>query len=207
MIYCVGDCHASFFSGFEELVEPWPKGHLGKLPYFRCARIERVSVANELMEKIDKVLKVIEGLGITESDSLMLVYGEPDCRRDIPRYLTENPKADYHETITYFADKYIECIEFLSKRYNMMIFGVWGQGVNPRNSYMTQVDRNKIVVEFNKRIEAYCKENDIPFISIYEETVKDGITKDGWLKKDLHIHLSQTAMPTVIEKFKERGLI
>jgi len=207
VIYCVGDCHASFFSGYEDLIEPWPHGKTGDGPYFRATRIERVSVSKELMWKIDRISKVIDSLNISENDYLLLVYGEPDCRRDIPKFLTEHPNADYHETINSFAQEYIKCIEFFNKKYNMIILGVFGQGVTPRNSYYTQKKRNKIVVDFNWHIGSYCAENDIPFVNIFDDMVDDGTTKRGWLKSDLDIHLSQKAMPTVLKKFKDMGLI
>jgi hypothetical protein len=66
------------------------------------------------------------------------------------------------------------------------------------------------IEEFNRYLEELCVKNDITFISIfYKMTDENNITipeyLDNW--EGSHMHLSQTAMPLIIDAFKDKNLI
>jgi len=215
MIYCIGDSHASFFTGKEAMTKAWPKGNSGNGPYFRGIRIGPMS-AHNLLVNAHKVSDIAEAVGVGKEDYLMLPHGSADCRVEIPKLLKIDCFAEGSDNFVFGWDaiksaiklstnKYMEAISFFAERYRVIVWGVIGAGVSPMWSNGTQKERNAIAEMFNFCVQELCDKNGIPFVCVFDEMVKDGITKDGWLIDDVHLNLNK--MPLVIEKFREAGLI
>jgi len=77
-------------------------------------------------------------------------------------------------------------------------------------SFGTCKERNKATQLFNERLELRCGQYEVGFVTIFDKMVdSDGITILGYLDdwEGSHIHLTQAAMPLILEAFKEKNLI
>jgi len=203
MIYCIGDSHASFFTGKDEMVDIWPHVEKNTGPYFNGIRIGPMSAHNLLSNK-NRIIDITNKVGDWKEDYLMLPHGDSDCRYEIPRLLEAGWDA-VCDAVDESVDGYCKAISFFNERFSLIIWGVIGAGPPSIYSYGTQEERNGIVMMFNEKVKDFCEKNAIPFVTIYDDMVENFITKNGWLIDE--IHLGQTAMPLVIEKFRSAGLV
>ena len=77
-------------------------------------------------------------------------------------------------------------------------------------SFGTCKERNKATQLFNERLELRCDQYEVGFVTIFNKMVdSEGITILGYLDdwEGSHIHLTQAAMPLILEAFKEKNLI
>jgi len=202
MIYCIGDSHVSFFSGSDKMIRTYP--FVGRSKYFTCARLSPMTAHNS-MNYAEVILLVSSKINVRSSDYVLLPLGETDCRAEF--FPIKQLVGDgIHNAISETVDRYVKTILYLGNTRNILVWGVHGAGKSPGYGKGSQEERNIIIREFNEKLSTLCDENNIPFICIFDDMVDGNITKDGWLDAD-NIHLGQTSMPFVIEKFKELGLI
>ena len=63
---------------------------------------------------------------------------------------------------------------------------------------------------FNNRLELRCNQYSVGFVTIFPKMIDvNKITVLGYLDDwtDSHIHLTQAAMPLILESFQEKGFI
>jgi len=214
MIHCIGDSHSSVFSG-EEVMQPiWPQRSNDCLEFFRSYRIG-AATAYQLQNKVPLINQLIMSTNILEGDSLMFCFGEVDIRAHLIKQASLQDKSVL-ELVKECTQRYIGALQEFRK-YNLPII-VWGpiaswvesKPYTGGPSFGSNIERNLVTEEFNFQLKIKCQASGFSFISLFEEmTNKKGETMGTFLDDwdGCHMHLSQRAMPAIIEKFKSEGLI
>jgi lysophospholipase L1-like esterase len=212
MIYCIGDSHVDFFSGWNSIGPEYPETRPSRFPFFKSFRLGP-SLAYNLCEKEtktrsrEKLFEILRSANPQEI-KIMLSFGEIDCRAHlIKESLKQNRPID---KIAYeCADRYFKVVNEVKELGFETI--VWNsipstlyQSRNPEfPTEGTCVDRNKATRFFNSRLNNLCRDKTIPFISIFEKLVdKNDFTKMKYYMDD--IHLSQKIMPVVLKEFQSK---
>jgi hypothetical protein len=209
MIHCIGDSHASIFSGNEEMQEIWPKRSNDKLKNFKSYRIgpatayqldSKKYIINEIIEHINK-----------EIDYVLFCFGEVDIRAHLKKQI-DLQKKDLKTIVKECVDKYFDVILYYkNQKINIMVWGPiasWDiQKPYDGPSYGTCLERNEIAREFNEYLKSLCLKNDIEFISIFNKMIlSDGRTDVNYLDSS-GIHLNENSIPIILETFKNKNLI
>jgi hypothetical protein len=199
--YCIGDSHASFFSGLDAILplSPETKNRYSFFEAYRLGAILAYNIAfyntsSKGREKFEELLMT----KIPKNATLILVFGEIDCRVHIVKQAKlMNTSID-------------EIAKNVVKRYSIFINHLKNQGfkiivwaVVPTSSCDTQnkeypnngslLERTQATLIFNNSLEEYCIKEGIRFLSIYKYIVD----KDGVMLKKYFIdcvHLSQKAL-------------
>lgn len=219
MIHCIGDSHAAIFSGCKEMIDIWSPHARTKNEsnFFKAYRIGP-STATGLATKIPFINGILTFSPVDKiNDKVMFCFGEIDIRAHIMKEHLEKNK-DLDELIRNSIDEYFKTVLFYKKLgYNMMIWGPiasWNESKPYTGpgwpTYGTNLQRNHVTRLFNEYLERKCKDNDIPFITIfYDMLMEDGKTNpiflDDW--DECHIHLIPSSFDFVVKKFKNMGFI
>ncbi len=190
MIHCIGDSHASFFSGKDQMQPVWPEGNRGIYPQFQAYRLGAVLAynlckANSTSGGRELLLAVLDT--IPAQDTVMLCFGEIDCRIHIPKR-GGDPKP--------CADRYASVVREVKERFRTLVWhAVPSTPVDGKDGAVgTCLERNAITREFNDRMQDHCEDMDVGFVSIFNKLLHpDGTTDSKYFMDDLH--LSQLAMP------------
>lgn len=149
-----------------------------------------------------------------ENDSIILVYGEIDCRVHIYYQFKKNNEK---YTITELIDKTIHNYGSVMQELKNMgikfyICGIppvdWKENPNIINLYKWQTTPDihyKIYREFNNKLNLFCKKNGYKYLDIYSKTIDN----NGFRKKEYDedgIHLNKNALPFIVDILKEYGI-
>ena len=150
-----------------------------------------------------------------EKDTILFCFGEVDIRAHLIKQskIQDRPII---EIVKECVDRYFSVILYYKNKG--VSVAAWGPIASWHDSkpysggpsFGTCLERNIATKEFNRYLEELCENNSIPFVSIYDKMVDENeITNpeylDNWYGS--HIHLSQTAMPLIIDAFAKKGLI
>ena len=209
IIHCIGDSHVSFFSGKDAIHPLWPL-HVGERMPFKTYRLGP-SLAYNLCElntttRGREFLLMLLGL-LPRQSNILLVYGEIDVRSHIGKqaFIQKRQEKELTEEC---ADRYFRVIMEIKKMgFNV---GVWGvhpsndldsSPENPYPAYGTCEQRNVITRLFNNCMDTLCMNNDIIFVSIFEDLIDPQLRPNEEYYFD-KIHLSQRAFPLALSKIK-----
>jgi len=212
IIHCIGDSHANFFSGSDEIQPEWPApGIKNRLPFFRSYRIGPV-LAYKLREygtttmgreKLENLLS-----GLDTGSYVMFCFGEIDCRAHIVRQSQKQgrpPEAVVQEVV----ERYFSIIlETRRSGFEPLIWNVIPSAptkINDRITVPPQYlfhgsceERNRITRVFNRELKQKADKASIRFLDIFDELLlADGSVDRSYFSDE--IHLSQKAMPLVLE--------
>jgi len=213
MIHCIGDSHAAVFSGEEKMQPCWPERSNDLLPYFRSYRIG-TATAYQLENKKGLIFDLLNSINLNEHDKIMFWFGEVDIRAHLYKQSLLQAKA-VDLIVNKCVGRYINTVLWF-KFFQLPII-IWGPIASWNKSkpytgpsFASNEIRNKITKLFNDRCVELCKMHDLIFISVFEEMLNEDFTTntiylDDW--EDCHIHLSQRAMPLILNKFRCNGLI
>jgi hypothetical protein len=212
MIHCIGDSHSAVFSGEENMQPIWPIPAANKLPYFRSYRIGPAT-AYQLENKIPIINEIIKD--ISENDKVMFCFGEVDIRAHLLKQSIEQNKP-IENIIDECVNRYFDVIK--TYKNNGVDIIIWGpiaswNANHPYTggpSYGSNIERNEITKYFTEKLETLAKVEDIPLITIFYDMLnEDGTTNsfflDDWAGS--HMHLSQRALPTIIDKLEKKNLL
>jgi lysophospholipase L1-like esterase len=224
MIYIIGDSHVSVFSGTDKthdgLRHIQPEFgtcytlHLGQLrehinrfeqriPYFCPIKIGSNTAYNSF-DKLPRLEQAILEYGVTENDYVFTCFGEIDIRNHIG-FNTEKQGIFFEEGIVICVDRYMETIMYLkNKGLKVGVYGSPASSIGNQTpiDYGDVIFRNKMTIIFNEYLGEKCKQNDIPFVDISKSLMlTDGTTDQKFIMDD--IHLSQQAMPLIIQAFSK----
>ena len=224
MIYIIGDSHVSVFSGTDKThdglrhIQPefgtcytLSSGQLRPLinrfeqrvPYF-CAIKTGSNTAYNSFDKLPKIEQAILEYGITEKDYVFMCFGEIDIRNHIG-FNTDKQGATFEEGIKICVDRYMKTVLYLkNKGINVGVYGAPASSVGNQLpiDYGDVIFRNKMTLIFNDYLKTKCGEKNIPFVDISKSLMlPDGTTDPKFIMDD--IHLSQEAMPLLIEAFSK----
>jgi hypothetical protein len=209
VIYCIGDSHSSFFSGYDEIQPIYPEPSRDRYVFLKSFRLGAVLAynLNKLNTKEqgrEKLLKLKEEL--PRNATLLLCFGEIDCRCHILKQ-ADLQKAPIESVIDSCIRNYFQVIDDLifEDHFNVMLWNAVPTSDlfdNDYPFYGDHLERNKCTISFNKRLEEECKKRSVPFISIQNKLLKRNFRTETFYFFD-SIHLSQRAMPfALIELFK-----
>ncbi len=210
VIYCIGDSHASFFSGNDKIQPVWPDLSHDSIPAFKSFRLGPVTAynlckINSSTKGREKLFSVLDTLLCPSN--ILLCFGEIDCRVHLLKQSRlQNRSID---------DVVKECVErYLSVANEIRNLGhrviVWAPIASTENgniaepeyqAFGTCEERNQLTRVFNLYLEKKTKLNNIGFLSIFESLLDKNDRTRFYYYSD-QVHLSQRAMPKVIRKLK-----
>lgn len=210
MIYIFGNSHAHFFTN--STPSKYGEGE-NKNEYFRSFSLGPVIAYNFVPHYFPAMVNMINNLPITTGDSILIAVGEVDCRWHLPKQAeiqSRNVTDIVHECIDRFFAAHIHLQE---SGYKVIGWGghpstTSGHSDNPSEPvYGDCLSRNAISLEWSSYLEQKCKDKNILFSSIVKDLIKvDGMTNLEYYMDYCHLD-SKKYLPTVIERFKNEGLL
>lgn len=221
IIHCIGDSHASFFSGQDGIKPLWPAHGEDRIPVFLSYRLGPILAYN--LPKLGTSTQGREKLftllinEIPVGSNVLLVFGEIDCRTYLAKraLLLDEPSQ---KVVFECAYRYFSVIREMQKLgYEILVWNVIPSTRHDLSqdgrypTYGTCQERNGLTALFNHHLQKMASTNSIPFISIYGHLVDpDGLTNMSFYRDS--IHLSQKAMPFALEAIclalrEEQGLV
>ena len=121
MIHCIGDSHASIFSGSEVMQPVWPTRSKDMLNNFRSYRIGPAT-AYQLDNKLPILNNIVKLLN-KEKDSLMFCFGEVDIRAHLKKQI-DMQKRSVKDIVKECVDRYFKTIlHYRGSGINVMVWG------------------------------------------------------------------------------------
>lgn len=213
MIHCIGDSHAAVFGGKEDMQPIWPERSDDWTDYFRSYRIGPAT-AYQLANKIPIIDEIVNSQVDKQKDIILFCFGEVDIRAHlIKQHLITG--RNIQELVNECVNRYFEVIvHYYNKGYKVAVWSPIASW-NPEKPYEgpsfgTNKERNDVTRLFDNALILNCLPLDIPVLSIFEKMLnEDGTTNTYYLDNwgGSHMHLSQTAMPLILEVFRNFKLI
>ena len=214
MIHCIGDSHASIFSGSETMQLEWPSRSMDTMPFFRSYRIGPATAYNLQNKKhiIDQIIKCVLNY---ETDSLLFCFGEVDCRAHLKKQM-DIQSRDMEDVVNECVVRYFDTIlHYKNEGISVMAWGpVASHGeekpYTTGPSFGTPIERNQITKQFNDKLKSLCEKNQIKFLTAFYEMTYES---EGCLKTNTHytdsvgIHLNNNAVEMIVKIFQKEGLI
>lgn len=209
VIHCIGDSHVDFLSGYNSIQPEWPLPHDDRVQLYKTYRLGAV-LAFTISKKDSKgYLRLREVLKIIPKGSyVMLVLGEIDCRVHLLKQ-SQIQKRTKEQIVKECVDSYFESIIYLKKnKFKPVVWAVipstlYEVADSDYPTYGSCKERNEITRLFNTYLKKWAKQENVPFISIYDTLVSaKGLTKMDYFI-DL-IHLSTRAIPLVTEEISKQ---
>jgi lysophospholipase L1-like esterase len=224
MIYIIGDSHVSVFSGTDEAhnggrhIQPefgtcytLSQGQLlphisrfeQKIPHFCPIKIGSNTAYNSF-DKLPRIEQAISEYQVKETDYVFLCFGEIDIRNHIGFHSEKNGMS-ISENIKICVDRYMKTIKYLKDK--CINIGVYASppssvGYSSTSGYGNVVIRNSMTLEFNEYLRLKCLEENVPFKDISKNLIiSNGTTDEKYIMDD--IHLSQQAMPFLLQEFSD----
>jgi lysophospholipase L1-like esterase len=209
IIHCIGDSHASFFSGRNDMQPEWPGRAKNAIPLFRAYRLGPVVAYNlcktgTTTQGREKLFAVLSG--IPEKSIILLCFGEIDCRVHMIRQ-AELQNRDVLEIANECANRYFSVIKEVHKNFDVIVWNVIPSSRQNKiydkefPSYGTSAQRNMATSSFNAILNKLLQAEQVKALSIFDELLdEEGKTNQYYYGDD--IHLSQMAMPLAVRKLQ-----
>lgn len=206
MIYVIGNSHIGMFNSDSRFTVV--DGNISSM----AATAHNLNKKNGNSQS-NRILLGLANRIDKESDSIVLVYGEIDCRIHFYyQFIKNNEKY----TITELIDKTIQNYGSVMQDLNNIgikfyICGIppvdWKENYSIINIYKwisTPDIHNQIYMEFNSRLNSFCQKIGYKYLDIYSKTIdNNGFRKKEYDEDD--VHLNKNALPLVIDMLKEYG--
>ena len=179
-IHTFGDSHARF--GFHDN----PLIHRNDIGSSLCYSFGR--------DKLDRLN--IKNCNVKENDMVIFCFGEVDCRCHIHKYITKD--ISYTQIIDDIINNYFIAINLNVNQYNNLHVCIYNvvppiekHNTKENKSFPflgTDLDRQKYVLYFNKKLKEKCNQHKYTFFDIYDKYVDN----NGFLSKKLsdgHVHI------------------
>lgn len=224
MIYIIGDSHVSVFSGTDKThdglrhIQPefgtcytLSQGQLRpiinrfeqRIPHFCPIKIGSNTAYNSF-NKLTRIEQAISEYQIKPTDYIFLCFGEIDIRNHIG-FQAQRNNISVSECIKICVDRYLQTILYLkNKGWKIGVYGSPPSSVGNQTQadYADIITRNKMTIEFNEYLQSKCLDSDIIFKDISKKLMlPNGTTDQRFIMDD--IHLSQQAMPLILEEFSD----
>jgi len=212
IIHCIGDSHASFFSGRNTIQPAWPETANDTIPSFRSYRLGAV-LAYNLSEKNttsgggEKLISLLEKL--PKHSTILMSFGEIDCRVHLVKQSIKQNR-NLQEIANENAERYFSVIKKIKTDFNVIVWATipsTASEITLDHRYPvcgTNLERNTVTQLFNEKLSELCAQEGITFISIFKKLTKpDGSTNSTFYIDG--VHLSQRAMPIAIEAISRQA--
>jgi hypothetical protein len=217
----IGDSHVGFFSGNEELSFismgrdintceqvnglPLTVLHLGPCLAYKS---NQYGSTTGFREKLDFLMSNF----ILEGAKIICSLGEIDLRAHVFKQTSLQGKG-YEEIVDGILSNYFEFLLWLKSR-GFRVY-CWGPIASQKDSAPntpehprvgSETDRNRATAYFNNRLKAFCCENEIGFMTIFDKMINESFeTNEDYLSKD-RFHLGQYAFEESRKQLIEQGL-
>ena len=209
VLYCIGDSHASFFSGEDRIQPNWPEAAMRHIPLFKVLKmgsplaynLSRKGTRSQGRETLFKLLKT----SVPAHSHVMLIFGEIDCRAHVIKQ-AQSRGCPVSEVINGLLDGYFSVIKEVAEMgHTLIIYNAIPSRIKvPTKSSAdpsfiaigTCLERNAVTKLFNQGLSDRCQEHEIYFLSIFDALLDSNGLTNTWYYFDT-IHLSQRAMPLV----------
>lgn len=205
MIHCIGDSHASIFSGSETMQPVWPTRSKDTLDKFRSYRIGPATAYQLETKKgiLDNILK----LSFIHTDSLLFCFGEVDIRAHLKKQI-DLQKRSVKDIVKECVDRYFKTIlHYKGLGVNVMVWGPIASWSNKKSysgpSFGTCLERNEITREFNEYLKSLCDGEGIKFITIFYKMLDGNNETNINYVDSTGIHLNNNSIPLILEAFKD----
>ncbi len=206
-IHCIGDSHASFFSGREKMQPEWPKRSDDVVPFFRSYRLGPVLAYNlcrtgTTSRGREKLLDVLHRK-IRKGERILLCFGEIDCRAHL---ISQSRKSGQSiDTVAReCVNRYFQVVE----EVNAMGFSTMVWNVLPPTTLKVDEwafpaagsfeERMDVTRTFNSLLLQRCEQSGVPFVSIFEALLDVGGQPDHRWFLD-RVHLGPQAITLTVE--------
>lgn len=185
-----------------------------KTPFFKSYRIGPAT-AYQLETKIPIIDDIIRYNVTLKTDYVLFCFGEVDIRAHLIKQMELQNKS-CAEIVKECVDRYFSVLlRYKQIGVNVIAWGPiasWHESKQYTGgpSFGTCLERNTVTEEFNRYLEELCDKHNIGFVTIFYKMIdKNKITipeyLDNW--EGSHMHLSQTAMPIILEAFNDKKFI
>lgn len=226
-ILVCGDSHVSVFSRKNLIPPEYPPNFYMSFPFriFRIgAPLAYSLIDSDTYYKARGRLEHILRHEIIKGDSIILSFGEIDCRYHILRQ-SNLQKKNQDEIISICVDRYLKAIKEIFKDYFYYIdkIGIWspiastwlGDECSNRDCPITDrmPNRNVVTNKFNlclkdgiDKLNKNFHKTNIFCLSIFEHLIDEKyFTKEKYYMDN--IHLSQRAWPLIEDELKNKGFL
>lgn len=196
-IHCIGDSHASFFSGREKMQPEWPKRSDDRWPFFRSYRLGPTLAYNLCRSGTssrgrEKLLDVLHRR-VRPGDRVLLCFGEIDCRAHLIRQ-SQARGMSAGELARECVDRYFQVIEEIKAQgFQAMVWNVLppttlmiDEGAFP---VAGSFDERMVVTRlFNAFLVQRCDQAGVPFVSIFDALLgPDGAPDHSYFLDRIHL--------------------
>lgn len=221
-VYVLGDSHTFFFSGVDNPVRlpvDNPYGVLNTahslLPVFKlfhlgpglAYNLNRDGSSNRTREKIRFL---VENQMIPEKSTIMLCFGEIDCRVHLPLKVNGEPRLD--APLQEVIGAYYELVDWLQSRgYRVLCWSpvaTQSEACEPNKEFPrngTEQERNRITRQFGKVLRG-ALDGKAKVVSIFEHLVdSNDQTLSHWFYDGCH--LSNRALPLMGAELRDQDVL
>ena len=166
------------------------------------------------MENKKQIIDDILSKNYNDGDSLLFCFGEVDIRAHLLKQM-DTQKRCLDDIVKECVDRYFSVIlSYKERGINCIVWGPIASWHESRKyngpSFGTCVERNLVTKEFNRYIEELCNKNNVGFVTIFHDMINENNETntyylDTWPGSNMH--LSQTSMMIILERFKEKSFI
>lgn len=211
VVHVIGDSHVSLFSGRDEMVGAWPRPSRDLHPRFRTYRLGpalayRLPDARTTSRGRERLLTVLAFGGIPRAATVLLSFGEIDCRYHLPRVI-ECTGRPAEEVVRECVSRYASVVrEVRDLGFDTLVWGVipaLEQDPSGEDAeyphWGTAEKRNDVIRRFNDLLSRELSGDGIPVVSVFDRLIgTDGTLPDARWYMD-RVHLSSAALPVAIE--------
>jgi len=210
-LVCVGDSHASFFSGVDKIQPVFPEQSHDRIHGLESVRLgavlayslHREGTQEQGREKLFAKLKSLD----CNENAILFCFGEIDCRYHLLKQ-AETRSIPVISVVEDCIEKYFRVImEIKAMGFQVVVWNAIPTTHDNFNveypNYGTHEQRNDCTRLFNQILQKYCEKAGIVFIDIFDKLVDKSNRTKGYFLFD-RVHLGQLAMPYFIEKINEK---
>ena len=219
MNFCFGNSHVGVFSGKNNPIPDHPEKHVDHLPWFSTFNLGAVTAyqAMKHIQTIKDILTTIPEFNKAE-DTLILVFGEVDIRVHIHKQIFLQ-NSNSQDIIKDISIRYFNAVMILlNEGFNVALYGCIPTAVRAdmallHPTFGTVQQRNEFSAIFDDLCRKFCRENNIPYISIFNELLfQDGMSDIRYMDtfymgEGNGLHLTTNVLPLLLWKCRDVGLI
>lgn len=224
MIYIIGDSHVSIFSGVDNVngnrihIQP-EYGHcyviengaiktlrnrnefIQEIPNVVAIKMGSHTAYN-LINKLDKLDRIIKDYKMKKEDTILFLFGEIDIRA----HLGFKPSTE--NAIKECIGRYLKVLlHFKNKGYNVGVFAPYASlpnelRYNIGRNYSDSQSRNKLTTKFNNELKEKVVENNMLFKDIHKFMLNEDYSSNRIYFKD-NIHASKEVIPFIKEALSD----
>jgi len=212
ILHCIGDSHASFFSGYDKIQPIYPDPSENRYLNIISYRLGPVLAynltnTNSTSRGREKLLDILK-TKVKPDDYILLSFGEIDCRYHIIKNSIKL-NISVEEGVLRCVNRYLKVIkEVMSFGSKVIVFGpiasaADGGTINPNFPRSgTCQERNIVTQLFNEILINRSNEIGFLFISLFTNLVDENLkTKTEYYMDEAH--LSQQMFPSFLDKISE----